>query len=44
LPDEISVFVDADGSVTFSDLTAELLEVVHMLDPDSAPACKRGIS
>ena len=42
-PGEISVFVDADGSVTFTDLTADLVEVARLLDPDSAPACKRGI-
>jgi hypothetical protein len=34
------VFVDPDGSVTFSDLPADLAEVAALLDPHSAPACK----
>ncbi len=41
-PGEISIFIDADGSVTFSDLPADLLEVVRALDAEAAPACRRG--
>ena len=38
-PAEVSVFIDPDGSVTFSDLPADLAEVVLALDPQAAPAC-----
>jgi len=38
-PTAVSVFIDRDGSVTFSDLPADLAEVVRTLDPDAAPAC-----
>jgi methylthioribose-1-phosphate isomerase len=31
--------VDGDGSVTFSDLTAEMLDVARELDPDASPVC-----
>ena len=36
-PADLQVFVDPDGSVTFSDLTAELLDVARALDPDARP-------
>jgi hypothetical protein len=29
-----SIYIDADGTVTFTDLPPELLEVVATLDPD----------
>lgn len=38
-PAEVSVFIDPDGSVTFSDLPADLAEVALALDPQAAPAC-----
>ena len=38
-PAEVSVFIDPDGSVTFSDLPADLAEVVLALDPQAATAC-----
>ena len=37
--DEVAIFIDDDGTVTFSDLTAEMAEVASALDPDRAPAC-----
>lgn len=40
-PKEVSVFVDEDGGVTFSDLPADLVEVVKSLDPESLLACDR---
>lgn len=39
-PGEISVFVDADGGVTFSDLPEDLVEVVRSLDPERLLACE----
>ena len=33
------MFVDPDGSVTFSDFPAEVAEAAMELDPESAPTC-----
>ncbi len=41
-PSEVSVFVDPDGGVTFSDLPADLLEVVQALDPKHLLVCEMG--
>lgn len=38
-PGEVTVFVDPDGGVTFSDLPEDLVEVVRSLDPDTLLAC-----
>lgn len=38
-PGEITVFVDPDGGVTFSDLPEDLVEVVRSLDPERLLAC-----
>lgn len=39
-PGEITVFVDPDGGVTFSDLPEDLVEVVRSLDPERLVACE----
>ncbi len=39
-PSEVSVFVDKDGSITFSDLPADLAEIALLLDPDATLACE----
>ncbi len=39
-PGEITVFVDPDGGVTFSDLPEDLVEVVRSLDPERLLACE----
>jgi hypothetical protein len=36
LPVEVEIYVEADGSVTFADLAAELLPLARQLDPDLA--------
>ena len=39
-PSEVSIFVDKDGSITFSDLPADLAEIALLLDPDATLACE----
>jgi hypothetical protein len=36
LPVEAEIYIEADGSVTFADLAAELLPLARQLDPDLA--------
>ena len=38
-PPEVTVFVEEDGTITFSDLPADLAEVALLLDPEAAIAC-----
>lgn len=39
LPVEIEFYIEADGTVVFADLAADILPIAHELNPDQALAC-----
>jgi hypothetical protein len=41
LPVEVEIYIEADGTVTFADLAAELLPLARQLDPDFRLAGKK---
>ena len=37
-PSEVSVFIESDGSVTFTDLTGDMARIAETLDPKANAA------
>ena len=40
LPVEVEIYIEADGSVTFADLAADVAPIAHELNPEEPPACE----
>ena len=39
LPVEVEIYIEADGSVTFADLAAEIMPIAFELNPEDPLAC-----
>ena len=39
LPVEVEIYIEADGSVTFADLAAEIMPIAFELNPEDSLAC-----
>ena len=39
LPIEVEIFIEADGTVTFADMAAEVVSIAIELNPDAELAC-----
>ena len=40
VPVEVEIYIEADGSVTFADLAAEVAPIAHELNPEQPLACE----
>lgn len=40
MPVEVEVYIEADGTVTFADLAAEVVPIAHHLNPEQPLACE----
>ena len=40
LPVEVEIYIEADGSVTFADLAADVAPIARELNPEEPPACE----
>lgn len=40
LPVEVEIYIEADGSVTFADLAAEVVPIAYELNPQQPLACE----